>query len=100
MLIGKIKIKDFVKNWDNPQTMEGTMKCIDKHDRNENKQTGKLSNRYETIRGIFYLTAEGYSCNHAEWDFCIFENYQDFSQFPKHPHGLVDIGQKGPRLEV
>ena len=56
-----------VKNWDNPQTMEETIKCIDKHDRNENKQTGKLSNRYETIRSIFYLTAEGYSCNHAEW---------------------------------
>ncbi len=29
-----------VKNWDNPKTIEETMKCIDKHDRNENKQTG------------------------------------------------------------
>ncbi len=27
----------------------------------------RLSNRYETIRGIFYLTAEGYSCIHASW---------------------------------
>ncbi len=27
-----------------------------------------LSNRYETIRSIFYKTDDGYSCNHAEWD--------------------------------
>ncbi len=26
-----------------------------------------LSNRYETIRSIFYKTDDGYSCNHAEW---------------------------------
>ena len=28
---------------------------------------GFRTNRYETIRSIFYLSAEGYSCNHAEW---------------------------------
>ena len=27
----------------------------------------KISNRYETIRGIFYPTDKGYSCNHALW---------------------------------
>ncbi len=26
-----------------------------------------LYNRYETIRSIFYKTADGYICNHAEW---------------------------------
>ncbi len=26
-----------------------------------------LSNRYETIRRIFFTTDDGYSCNHAEW---------------------------------
>ncbi len=26
-----------------------------------------LSNRYETIRSLFYKTDDGYSCNHAEW---------------------------------
>ncbi len=25
-----------------------------------------LSNRYETIRSIFFATDDGYSCNHAE----------------------------------
>ncbi len=27
-----------------------------------------LSNRYETIRSIYFTTNEGYSCNHAEWE--------------------------------
>ncbi len=40
--------------------MGETMKCIDKRDQNSNKQTVKLSNRYETIRGTFYPTGEGY----------------------------------------
>ncbi len=47
--------------------MGETMTFIDKHDQNNNKQTVKLSNRYEPIRGIFYPTAEGYSNNHALW---------------------------------
>ena len=28
-----------------------------------------LSNRYETIRSIFFTTDDSYSCNHAEWEY-------------------------------
>ncbi len=31
-------------------------------------KTCKLSNRYETIKSIFYLSDEGYSGNNASWE--------------------------------
>ncbi len=42
----------------------------------EMKINWKLSNQYETIRGMFFLTAGGYSCNHAEWNTKKIEGYQ------------------------
>ena len=29
-----------IKNWESPETIEETMKCIDKYNQKENKQTG------------------------------------------------------------
>ncbi len=53
------------------------------------------SNRYETIRSIFYKTDDGYSCKHAEWDISIFSHLLHwvtaFRNFLWNPPLLVEM---------
>ncbi len=55
VLIGEIKIKDHctVKNWDNSKTIKETMKCINKHDLNENKQTENYPTDMKPLEAYF-----------------------------------------------
>ena len=50
--------------------MGKTIKCIDKHDWNDNEQTVNYPTDMKPWRSIFYLTVEGYSFNHASWVPC------------------------------